>query len=142
MAEVEGRRAGVEGGHRALAHAGLAVLVAEGHVVPPGGADLAGKDRRGALGAFAVLHVLSQNGKEVENEDDLVGLGKTHPGMALVMVLFLFSLIGMPLTAGFVGKFLLFFDAPPVAFTLVYSAFGLLVLASLVWVRPRWRRGT
>src|SRR5262249_26983401 len=45
------------------------------------------------LGAFAVLHVLSQNGKEVENEDDLVGLGKTHPGVALVMVLFLFSLI-------------------------------------------------
>lgn len=63
------------------------------------------------LGSFAVLHVLSQSGKTVENEDDLVGLGKTHPVMALVMVLFLFSLIGMPLTAGFVGKFLLFFDA-------------------------------
>ncbi|MGL4555471.1 MAG: NADH-quinone oxidoreductase subunit N [Gemmataceae bacterium] len=63
------------------------------------------------LGAFAVLHVLSLGGKPVEDENDLVGLGKTHPGMALVMALFLFSLIGMPLTAGFVGKFLLFFDA-------------------------------
>ena len=29
-----------------------------------------------------------------------------------MMALFLFSLIGMPLTAGFAGKFLLFFGAP------------------------------
>ena len=63
------------------------------------------------LGAFAVLHLLSQNGRTVENEDDLVGLGKTHPGIALVMTLFLLSLIGIPLTAGFTGKALLFFEA-------------------------------
>lgn len=63
------------------------------------------------VGAFAVLHVLSLGGRSVENEDDLVGLGKTHPGIALLMVLFLFSLIGIPLTGGFTGKFLLFLDA-------------------------------
>jgi NADH-quinone oxidoreductase subunit N len=63
------------------------------------------------LGTFAVLHLLSQNGRTVETEDDLVGLGKTHPVMALVMTLFLLSLIGIPLTAGFAGKALLFFDA-------------------------------
>ena len=33
--------------------------------------------------------------------DDLAGLSVSHPGVALLMVLFLFSLIGMPLTAGF-----------------------------------------
>ena len=60
------------------------------------------------VGLFAVLHYL---GGEVENVDDLAGLGRSHPGMALLMVLFLFSMIGIPLTAGFWGKFFLFFDA-------------------------------
>jgi NADH-quinone oxidoreductase subunit N len=63
------------------------------------------------LGAFAVLHLLSQGGKPVENEEDIVGLGKTHPLMALSMTVFLLSLIGIPLTVGFAGKALLFFDA-------------------------------
>lgn len=33
---------------------------------------------------------------------------------------------------------LLFFDLSPATFTLIYSAFGGLVLLSLFWVRPRW----
>jgi NADH-quinone oxidoreductase subunit N len=49
--------------------------------------------------------------RRVEKVDDLAGLGRTHPGVALLMVLFLFSLIGMPLTAGFAGKLMLFWDA-------------------------------
>jgi len=60
------------------------------------------------VGAFAVLHLLSCNGREVETVDDLAGVGKTHPRLALVMVLFLLSMIGIPLTAGFLGKFQLF----------------------------------
>lgn len=63
------------------------------------------------VGAFAVLHHLSSGGRTVETVDDLAGLSRSHPGVALVMVLFLFSLIGIPLTAGFAGKFLLFWDA-------------------------------
>jgi NADH-quinone oxidoreductase subunit N len=63
------------------------------------------------VGFFAVLHYLSSPERPVETVDDLAGLGRTHPGVALVLVLFLFSLIGIPLTAGFAGKFLLFFDA-------------------------------
>ncbi len=43
--------------------------------------------------------------------DDLAGLGTSHPGLALLMTIFLFSLIGIPLTAGFAGKFLIFFGA-------------------------------
>jgi NADH-quinone oxidoreductase subunit N len=60
------------------------------------------------VGLFAVLHYL---GGEVENVDDLAGLGRSHPGLALILVLFLFSMIGIPLTAGFMGKFFLFIDA-------------------------------
>ena len=63
------------------------------------------------VGAFAVLAYLSTPERPVENEDDLAGLSRDHPGLALMMALFLFSLIGIPLTAGFVGKLLLFLGA-------------------------------
>jgi len=63
------------------------------------------------LGAFAVLEYLSTSGRPVETIDDLAGLSRTQPGTALLMVLFLFSLIGIPATAGFMGKFLLFAGA-------------------------------
>jgi hypothetical protein len=35
---------------------------------------------------------------------------------------------------------LIFFDADPWVFTLCYTAFGLLVAATLIFVPPRWRR--
>ncbi len=63
------------------------------------------------LGAFAVIVYLSTPERPVETIDDLAGLGSSHPGVAAMMALFLFSLIGMPATAGFVGKFMLFFSA-------------------------------
>jgi NADH-quinone oxidoreductase subunit N len=63
------------------------------------------------IGAFAVLSYLSTPERRVETADDLAGLGRSHPGTALLMTLFLFSLIGMPLTAGFLGKLLLFLGA-------------------------------
>lgn len=63
------------------------------------------------VGAFTVLTCLSSPSQPVENVDDLAGLGKSHPRLALLMTLFLFSMIGMPLTAGFAGKMLLFWGA-------------------------------
>lgn len=60
------------------------------------------------LGAFAVLEYLTVSGQPAETMDDLAGLSRTRLGIASLMVLFLFSLIGIPLTAGFMGKFLLF----------------------------------
>jgi NADH-quinone oxidoreductase subunit N len=63
------------------------------------------------VGAFAVLAYLSTPEHPVETEDDLAGLSQSHPGVAFLMAIFLFSLIGIPLTAGFVGKFLLFWGA-------------------------------
>jgi len=43
--------------------------------------------------------------------EDLAGLGRTHPGVALAMAVFLFSLTGIPITAGFWGKFAIFSSA-------------------------------
>jgi NADH-quinone oxidoreductase subunit N len=60
------------------------------------------------VGAFAVLSWLSTRERPVETVEDLAGLARTQPGVALVMALFLFSLIGIPLTAGFLGKLWLF----------------------------------
>ncbi len=63
------------------------------------------------IGAFAVLEYLSTRDRPVETVDDLTGLSKSHPGVALLMALFMISLIGLPATAGFIGKFLLFVGA-------------------------------
>ena len=67
------------------------------------------------IGAFAVILFLSTPDRPVESIDDLAGLGQTNPISAAAMAVFLFSLIGLPLTAGFAGKLLLFvgaFSAP------------------------------
>ena len=63
------------------------------------------------VGAFAVISYLSTPERPLETVDDLAGLSQTHPGIAVLMAIFLFSLIGIPLTAGFTGKFLVFFGA-------------------------------
>jgi NADH-quinone oxidoreductase subunit N len=63
------------------------------------------------VGAFAVISYLTADEHPVETVDDLGGLGRSRPGLALTMALFLFSLIGIPLTAGFIGKLLLFMSA-------------------------------
>ena len=63
------------------------------------------------IGAFAVILFLSTPERPVESIDDLAGLGQTNPIAAGAMAVFLFSLIGLPLTAGFAGKLLLFVGA-------------------------------
>lgn len=67
------------------------------------------------VGAFAVILFLSTPEHQVDAIDDLAGAGQAHPISAAAMTIFLFSLIGLPLTAGFAGKLLLFvgaFSAP------------------------------
>lgn len=70
------------------------------------------------VGAFAVILHISGTTQAAETIDDLAGLGQAHPLSAAMLGVFLCSLIGLPLTAGFVGKFLLFvgaIDAPTTA---------------------------
>ncbi len=60
------------------------------------------------LGVFAVLRYLENSHHPVESIDDLAGLGQTNPALAFFMAVFLFSLTGLPPTAGFWGKLYLF----------------------------------
>jgi NADH-quinone oxidoreductase subunit N len=57
-----------------------------------------------ALGAFGMLLLLSRAGFEAENIDDLKGLNARHPWYALMMLLIMFSLVGIPPTVGFYAK--------------------------------------
>ena len=59
------------------------------------------------LGAFFVVIVV-KNKTNGETFDDFKGLGWEMPIIGLVMALFMFSLTGLPPTAGFIGKFYLF----------------------------------
>ena len=63
------------------------------------------------LGAFGVIVAVSGGDKELENIPDWSGLAYRHPVMGGAMALCLFSLIGMPPTAGFFAKFYLFYSA-------------------------------
>lgn len=60
------------------------------------------------IGAFAVvIHVAGKRERHLKI-DDLAGLGKRQPVTAAMMTVFLLSLIGIPLTGGFFGKFYIF----------------------------------
>jgi NADH-quinone oxidoreductase subunit N len=60
------------------------------------------------VGAFSVVSHLSGKGEKYQNLEDLAGLGKKQPLTAALFTIYLLSLIGVPLTAGFFGKFYIF----------------------------------
>jgi NADH-quinone oxidoreductase subunit N len=60
------------------------------------------------IGAFAVVTHIARQGERFVNVDDLAGLGQTQPATAAMLSVFLLSLIGVPLTGGFFGKFYIF----------------------------------
>ncbi len=57
------------------------------------------------VGAFGIVTVLSGRAREAENIEDYRGLAWRRPWVSGVFTMSLLSLAGMPLTAGFVGKF-------------------------------------
>jgi NADH-quinone oxidoreductase subunit N len=63
------------------------------------------------LGAFVVLSLLAGRDDEGLNLHDLSGLSKQRPGAALAMAVFMFSMAGVPPTAGFAAKYYLFYSA-------------------------------
>jgi len=63
------------------------------------------------VGTFSVILAMRRKGRAVEGIADLAGLSKTHPGMALALAVFMFSMAGIPPTAGFWGKFAIFLAA-------------------------------
>ena len=60
------------------------------------------------VGAFAVITYFVRQGERYTNVDDLAGLGSKQPMVAAMLTIFLLSLIGVPLTGGFFGKFYIF----------------------------------
>ncbi|PLX96436.1 MAG: NADH-quinone oxidoreductase subunit N [Desulfuromonas sp.] len=63
------------------------------------------------LGAFAVLVLAGKKGEENLTLEGFSGFGYKRPWLAVAMCIFLFSLMGIPPTAGFAGKFYIFAGA-------------------------------
>lgn len=101
--------------YSSIAHAGY-ILVA---VVAAGTAGIADAATQSALvymlaymftnlGAFAVVMAIEHKDGTGVDLDDIIGLARSRPLMAMAMTVFMLSLTGIPLTAGFVGKLLVF----------------------------------
>jgi NADH-quinone oxidoreductase subunit N len=64
-----------------------------------------------SIGAFGVVTSFAGAGSEPQEYSDWRGLGYRHPFRAGALAVFLFSLAGIPPTAGFIGKFGIFYAA-------------------------------
>ena len=60
------------------------------------------------VGAFAVVSHFSSAGERFVKLEDYSGLGSRSPALAAILTIFLLSLIGIPITGGFVAKFYVF----------------------------------
>lgn len=56
--------------------------------------------------AFGLIVLMSSNGLEIDNVDDLKGLNKRNPWLAFMMLIVMFSMAGVPPTVGFFTKLL------------------------------------
>ncbi len=61
-----------------------------------------------SVGAFAVVSEIGGRGERYLTYDDYAGLGTRQPFAAAALSLFLLSLLGLPITAGFFGKLYIF----------------------------------
>lgn len=104
--------AGPDGGYRAAAYYALAYGVI-------------------TLAAFGAVGVI-ERGDGGETVDDYRGLGQSHPFAAGVLALALFALAGIPPTAGFTGKFLIF-TAAIRSGEIVLAVIGILLAAVSVF---------
>jgi NADH-quinone oxidoreductase subunit N len=63
------------------------------------------------VGTFGCILCMRRGDRMVEGINDLAGLGKTHPMLALAVGIFMFSMAGIPPLAGFFGKLYIFLAA-------------------------------
>ena len=88
------------------------------------------------MGAFAVVIMLRTEGFKGDNITDYEGLSKTHPFLAALMLIFMFSLTGIPPTAGFIGKLYVFMSAINAGYTwLVIVAVVFSVISAYFYLR-------
>ncbi len=98
--------------------------------------------KTGAFIAVAALGYMllkeNSNAKDVDHLDNFAGLGKRSPFLAFSIMIFLFALAGIPPTAGFVSKFILFYSVLKggflllVVFAILNSALSLYYYARVV----------
>lgn len=60
------------------------------------------------IGAFGVVSLLAKNQNDPQTLNDIAGLGFRRPLLGLSLAVFMFSLAGIPPTAGFISKFYVF----------------------------------
>ena len=63
------------------------------------------------VGTFACILAMRRKGEMVEEISDLAGLSKSNPMLAAALLVFMFSMSGIPPLAGFFGKFYIFLAA-------------------------------
>ena len=63
------------------------------------------------VGTFACILAMRRQDRMVEDIDQLAGLSRTNPKMALALAIFMFSMAGIPPLAGFFGKYYVFLAA-------------------------------
>ena len=63
------------------------------------------------VGTFGCIMCMRRNGQAAEQITDLSGVSKTHPMMAFALMVFMFSMAGIPPLAGFFGKWFIFLAA-------------------------------
>ena len=104
-------------GYSSIAHVGYVLLGLVASVNPDGSLNKLGLEAMAFYlftyaffntGAFAVIILLRRKGVVGDELDDLNGLVERSPGAAVLMLIFLLSLGGIPPTAGFIAKLLIF----------------------------------
>ena len=63
------------------------------------------------IGTFAVILCMRRRGRAVEAIEDLAGLSRSQPALALALGIFMFAMAGIPPLAGFFAKFYIFMAA-------------------------------
>ena len=91
------------------------------------------------LGAFGVALLVERNDGRGASLDDFNGLGRRNPALAAAMAIFMFSLAGVPPTAGFLAKYFVFFAAmvgnqvPLAIIGILASVLGMFYYLRVIW---------
>jgi len=135
--------------YSSIAHAGYALIgvVAAGRLAPAEASSAVSSVMLYialyafmTFGAFTIIAMLRKGGLEGDEIEDFSGLAKRHPFAALLMLIFMVSLAGIPPTAGFIGKFYVFMSAVQAGLTwlavlaLVFAAISAYFYLRLVMV--------
>jgi len=124
--------------YSSITQVGYILLGLVGSVNPDGSLNKLGLESMGFYllvyaffntGAFAIVIILRRKGVIGDDIDDLNGLIQRNPGAAVLMLIFLLSLAGIPPTAGFVAKLLVFW-------ALIQTGHYVLAILAVAYILP------